>query len=91
MRRLDLDGLLHWFTQRTIFLRSDSDAPGASGFEFDSARGFASLDFAGAFGGDDSSCFCGFCEFCCDAIGGASFGGEGCYEWIRDPRCTPCD
>ena len=51
---LDLDDLLHWFTQRTILLRSNDDAPGAFGFEFDAARGFATLDFAGAFCGGDS-------------------------------------
>ena len=51
---LDLYGLLHRLAQRTILLRSDRDAPCASGFEFDSARGFAALDFAGAFGGGDA-------------------------------------
>ena len=51
---LELDDLLHWLTQRTILLRSDSDAPGASGFELDSACCLAALDFAGAFGGGNS-------------------------------------
>ncbi len=51
---LDLDGLLHRLTQRTILLRSDNDAPCASGFKFDGAPGFAVLDFAGAFGGGDA-------------------------------------
>ena len=54
MRRLNLDGLLQRLTQQPILLRSDSDTPGAFGFELDSARGFTTLDFAGAFGGGDS-------------------------------------
>ena len=54
MRCLDLDGLLHRHTQRPILLRSDRDAPGASGFELDDAGRLTNLDFAGAFGGGDA-------------------------------------
>ena len=68
MRRLDLDGLLHRLTQRPILLRSDSDAPCASGFELDSACCLTALDFAGAFGGR--------------WFGGSSTSGECCGDQI---------
>ena len=44
--KLDLDGLLHRPTQRTILLRSDHNTPSAFGLEFDRARCFTTRDLA---------------------------------------------
>ena len=69
-RRLDLDGFLHWLTQRTIFLWGDCDAPGASGFELDDAGRLATLDFAGAFRCGQFAYSCGLGECCGDQVSG---------------------